>query len=78
MALPLVLAAALLRKKIVVHESDTHAGLVNRIASRLAKKTFTGFDGALPRSETIGQILSDDIVIETHPEFTSKTLIFVS
>jgi UDP-N-acetylglucosamine:LPS N-acetylglucosamine transferase len=71
------LAAALLRKKIVVHESDTHSGLVNRIASRFAKKTFTGFDGILKNSETIGQILSDDIIIETHPEFTSKTLVLV-
>jgi len=76
-ALPVVLAAALLHKKIVVHESDTHSGLVNRIASRFAKKTFTGFDGILKNSETIGQILSDDIIIETHPEFTSKTLVLV-
>ncbi len=76
-ALPVVLAAALLRKKIVVHESDTHPGLVNRIASRFANKVFTGFEWALPDGETVGQILSDDIVIETHPEFTPKTLVLV-
>lgn len=76
-ALPVVLAAALLRKKIVVHESDTRPGLVNKIASRFAKKVFTGFDWALKNSETIGQILSDDIIIDTHPEFTEKTLILV-
>jgi len=76
-ALPVVFAAALLRKKIVVHESDTRPGLVNRIASRFAKKVFTGFEGALPEWETIGQILSDNIIIETHPEFTSKTLVLV-
>lgn len=76
-ALPVVLAAALLRRKIIVHESDTRPGLVNRIASRFAKKTFTGFEWALPDSETIGQILSDDIIIEGHPEFTSKTLVLV-
>ncbi len=76
-ALPAVLAAALLRRKIVVHESDTRPGLVNRIASRFAKKTFTGFNWALPDATTIGQILSDDIIIETHPEFTSKTLVLV-
>jgi UDP-N-acetylglucosamine:LPS N-acetylglucosamine transferase len=35
------LAAALLHKKIIVHESDTHPGLVNKIASRFAKKVFT-------------------------------------
>lgn len=76
-ALPVVLMAALLRKKVIVHESDTHSGLVNKIASRFANKTFTGFDGVLPKSETIGQILSDDIIIDTHPEFTSKTLILI-
>jgi UDP-N-acetylglucosamine:LPS N-acetylglucosamine transferase len=72
------LAAALLQKKIIVHESDTRPGLVNKIASRFAKKTFTGFDAVLKNSQTIGQILSDDIIIETHPEFTSKTLVLIS
>lgn len=76
-ALPVVLAAALLRKKIVVHESDTHPWLVNRIASRFAKKTFTWFEWALPGGQTIGQILSDDIIIEKHPENVSKTQILV-
>ncbi len=72
------MAAALLRRKIVVHESDTRPGLVNKIASRFATTTFTGFDGALHRSTTIGQILSDDIIIDTHPEFTPKTLVLVT
>lgn len=76
-ALPVVLAAALLRRKIIVHESDTRPWLVNRIASRFAKKTFTWFEWALSDGETIGQILSDDIIIENHPEFTSKTLVLV-
>lgn len=76
-ALPVVLAAALLHKKIVVHESDTRPWLVNRIASRFAKKTFTGFEWALEDGQTVGQILSDDIVIESYPEFSSKTQILV-
>lgn len=76
-ALPVVFAAALLRKKIVVHESDTHSGLVNKIASRFAQKVFTGFDWVLKNSETIGQILSDDIIIDAYPEFTEKTLVLV-
>lgn len=76
-ALPLVLAAALLHKKIIVHESDTHPGLVNKIASRFSKNIFTWFEWALPEGQTIGQILSDDIIRETYPEFTSKTLVLV-
>ncbi|MCF7834788.1 glycosyltransferase [Candidatus Gracilibacteria bacterium] len=62
-ALPLVLAGALLRKKIIVHESDTHPGLVNKIASNFARKSFTGFDGIFSDSETVGQILSDEIIV---------------
>lgn len=76
-ALPVVLAAAVLRKKIVVHESDTHPWLVNRIASRFAKKVFTGFEWVFIDGQTVGQILSDDIVIETYPELNTKTLILV-
>ena len=77
-ALPVVLAAALLRRKIILHESDTHPGLVNRIASRFAKKTFTGFEWALTDGHTIGQILSDDIVIENYPEISSKTMVLIA
>jgi UDP-N-acetylglucosamine--N-acetylmuramyl-(pentapeptide) pyrophosphoryl-undecaprenol N-acetylglucosamine transferase len=60
-ALPVVLAARILRKRIIVHESDTHSGLVNKMAARFADRIFTGFDNVLPGSETVGQILSDDI-----------------
>lgn len=62
-ALPVVLAAVLLHKKIIVHESDTHPWLVNRIASKFAYKIFTGFDWVFHNSETIWQILSDEIII---------------
>lgn len=61
-ALPVVFAARLFGKKIVVHESDVRSGLVNKMASKQANKVFTGFDDVLPKSETVGQILSDDIV----------------
>jgi len=64
-ALPVVFAAKLLRKKIIVHESDVHPGMVNRIASRYTSATFTGFDNVLPNAITVGQILSDDITPQT-------------
>jgi len=56
-----VFAAKKKKKKIIVHESDTHSGLVNKMAAYFADRIFTGFDNVLPRSETVGQILSDDI-----------------
>lgn len=63
-ALPIVIAGKIFGKKIVVHESDTKPWLVNRIASKMAKKTFTGFDNVIVGAETVGQILSDTIVSE--------------
>ena len=61
-ALPVVIAWKILNKKIIVHESDTHPWLVNRIASRYATKSFTGFDHIFPHAITVGQILSEDII----------------
>ena len=66
-ALPIALAAGILQKKIILHESDTHAGLVNKIVSRFASKVFTWFDNVLPKSKTVGQILSDEILVENMP-----------
>lgn len=60
-ALPVVFAAKFLRKKIIVHESDVSSWLVNKIASRYADKVFTWFEWVLPKSITVGQILSDDV-----------------
>lgn len=71
-ALPVVFAAKFLRKKIIVHESDVHSGLVNKIASKYASKTFTGFDNVLPKSITVGQILSDDIVPTYSDQYSSS------
>ena len=61
-ALPVVVAGRILRKKIVVHESDTRPWLVNKLASKMANKVFTWFDDVLPGAETIGQIISDDLI----------------
>ncbi len=60
-ALPIVLAGRLLRRKIILHESDVRSWLVNKIASKYADKVFTWFDKVLPKSTTIWQILSDEI-----------------
>lgn len=42
-ALPVVIAAVICRKKIFVHESDTVMGLTNKFASRFAQKVFSAF-----------------------------------
>jgi UDP-N-acetylglucosamine--N-acetylmuramyl-(pentapeptide) pyrophosphoryl-undecaprenol N-acetylglucosamine transferase len=61
-ALPVVFASKMLGRKLIVHESDVHPGLVNRIATKFASAVFTGFDGVLPKAKTVGQILGDEIV----------------
>lgn len=62
-ALPVVIAGKILRKKIFVHESDTKPGLVNRISSKFSSKNFIAFPGVLPNAELVWQILSKDIII---------------
>lgn len=92
-ALPVVFAWALLRKKILVHESDTRSGLVNKIAAKFAKHNFTWFPEVLPGAKCVWQIISDDLVMSTSddnemkqklfkdkqkPDFSSKTCVFVT
>jgi UDP-N-acetylglucosamine--N-acetylmuramyl-(pentapeptide) pyrophosphoryl-undecaprenol N-acetylglucosamine transferase len=64
-ALPLIIAAAVRRIPIVVHESDTKAWLTNRIASWFARKTFIAFPWALSEGKVVWQILSDAIIPST-------------
>ena len=40
-SLPVVIAARILRKKVVVHDSDTTPGLTTRFASRFSSKNFS-------------------------------------
>ncbi len=92
-ALPVVLAWFLLHKKIIVHESDTHPWLVNKIASKFAKYTFTWFPEVLPHAKCVWQIISDDLSLsmshmkeaeeklfkdKLKPDFKAKTCIFVT
>jgi len=42
-SLPVIIAAFLLRKKIIIHESDLKPGLANRIGAKFAHKVLLGF-----------------------------------
>lgn len=62
-SLPVVIAGRILRKNIILHESDTQAGLSNKVCARFATTIFTGFAGVFPGKErVIGQILSHDLI----------------
>lgn len=42
-ALPMVYAARLLGRKLIIHESDAVMGLTNKLSAKFAKKVFTAF-----------------------------------
>jgi len=77
-ALPVVLWAKLLGKKIVMHESDVHPWLVSRIAYKFSKKVFTWFPDIFPSWDCIGQIISDKIIFQPKVSpFYDKVLKFI-
>lgn len=78
-ALPVVIAWALLRKKILVHESDTRAGLVNCIASRFAQVNYVAFPWVLKGGVQVWQILSEELLKENEKNILlpSKTRVLV-
>lgn len=66
-ALPVCIAAYILRIPLILHESDTHAGMTNRLVAKMAKVRFVWFPGILPPSRPIGQLLSPKLL---HPDTT--------
>lgn len=83
-ALPVCIAAYILRIPIIVHESDTHAGMTNRFAARMATKVFTWFPNSLPKEHVIGQLLSpalldpnESLVAELTQTIWTKTAVLV-
>lgn len=57
-ALPVCIAAYVLRIPISIHESDTYAGMTNRLVAKMARHKFVGFPDILPPSHHIWQLLS--------------------
>lgn len=53
-AFPGGVAAALLRRPLVVHEQNSVAGLTNRVLARLASRVLVAFPDALPRARWVG------------------------
>lgn len=54
-------AAWLLRRPLLVHEQNRVAGFTNRKLARLATRVMTGFAGALPDAEWVGNPVRDAI-----------------
>ena len=83
-SLPVVVAWWVLRKKILLHESDTKPGLSNRICSKFASVIFTWFEWVFPGKEiVVGQILDDDLVnsefkIQNSELYKEKTNVLVT
>lgn len=80
-SLPVVIAGKMLKKKIILHESDTKPGMANKICARFATEIFTGFAWVFPgKEQVVGQILSDDLIPEkwTRQQTDEKTHILVT
>ncbi len=62
-ALPVCFAARCLRIPVMLHESDLHAWLTNRVVAKLATKIFTWFPWVFKKEHTtVGQIFSDKLM----------------
>lgn len=76
-AVTVVLAAAMLRIPLAIHESDTIPGKTNVFSARFAKKIFLGFESAKKyfpeeKTEVIGQIL-DPVFFEKATNVAQST-----
>lgn len=60
-AFPGGVAAALRRVPLVVHEQNAVAGTANRVLARLARRVLTGFPNVLPRGETTGNPVRQEV-----------------
>lgn len=66
-AIPLCIAAFILRKKIYIHESDTVSGIANKLIWKIATKVFYTFPNEKTEDENekhkvIGQILNPELL----------------
>lgn len=57
-ALPVCIAAYVLRIPLSMHESDTYAGMTNRLVAKMSRHKFVWFPGILAPSTVIWQLLS--------------------
>lgn len=66
-ALPVCIAAYLMRVPIAMHESDTYAGMTNRLVAKMTPHRFVWFPDILAPSICIWQLLSPRLL---HPDET--------
>ncbi|MDO3388391.1 undecaprenyldiphospho-muramoylpentapeptide beta-N-acetylglucosaminyltransferase [Gilvimarinus sp. SDUM040013] len=61
------IAAKILGVPLVVHEQNAVAGTTNKILSRVAARTLTGFDGVFERGEWVGNPVRESITKLAEP-----------
>ena len=77
-ALPVVLAAKLLGRRIIIHESDSVMGLTNRISARVASKVLTSFSPSVfpnydKRFEQVGIPIRRTLRLAAHLKAVKKS-----
>jgi UDP-N-acetylglucosamine:LPS N-acetylglucosamine transferase len=76
-ALPVCVAAWCRRIPVVLHESDTHPGLTNRIVARRAHTRCVGFTGVFADELHVGQLLSEQLLEYEHIAASEQTQILI-
>lgn len=77
-SLPVCFASKITNTTLIVHESDTHAGISTKIWAKFANKVFLWFEDSIPWWEYIWQILSKDLTTTKHISSSDKTTILVN
>jgi UDP-N-acetylglucosamine--N-acetylmuramyl-(pentapeptide) pyrophosphoryl-undecaprenol N-acetylglucosamine transferase len=79
-ALPVCIVAYILRIPILMHESDTYAGMTNRLVAKMARVRFVWFPDILAPSRHIWQLLSPRLLDPQHAfqnDIPHKTIVLV-
>lgn len=78
-SLPVSFACKITGTKLIVHESDTHAGISTRVWARFANKVFLWFENSIAWWEYIWQILSEKLISKQDKSYqNNKTTILVN
>ena len=67
-AFPGGVVSALRAKPLVLHEQNAIAGMANRWLARIAQRVLTGFPGALPMAEVVGNPVRSDLAVLAEPQ----------
>ncbi len=64
---PAGIVAALMGKRLVLHEQNSVAGLANRLLAKVSSRVFTAFPAVLPQGQWVGNPLRANFLVQPGP-----------